>query len=452
MRRQDGQALVLVLVVMFILQIAAWAFLSRMNVEQRFAGGSTRSLAAFYLAEAGLQKVLWGLEQWPPEVPTNGEPLPHQEALGSGMFAVEALEHLPGGLISIVVRGEAAGTVRRLKALVRAGPEALAYGLYGQHTVAFDGQVRVYLLPSQARGSGRRLGHLAAGGEVRFDSRWATLNAFRGLRLSLRDRTFPDSSLLGSSADTDPDSGLVDIVLAGEAQLRSGTPHEPVTLEDLRRQIGGVGVRRVRTRTALPVPLIDAANYRAWAEANTANAAINAAAGVAGAESGFRPKAHSRYSEDEFEAILDFLRDRPKRPLHGIVFVEGDVILDEREGLTIIDGALVVNGNIEIGPGARLEVRHSDTTRALPGIIAWGEGTLQIRKEAVATIDGLILAGKDVQIDAGVLDVMGAVVTGNFLSQDGIAVIRYNSAVLATVGLRRVGKGVAELLSWQELP
>ncbi len=90
MRRQDGQALVMVVVVMMILQVIAWAFLARMNFEQRLAGGSTRSLAALYLAEAGLEKALVMLEDGTrPAAGADGGSLPYQEALGSGTFTIE---------------------------------------------------------------------------------------------------------------------------------------------------------------------------------------------------------------------------------------------------------------------------------------------------------------------------------------------------------------------------
>ncbi len=85
MRRQEGQALVMVVVVM-ILQIIAWAFLSRVNFEQRLAGGLTRSLGALYLAEAGLQKALWMLEEGVSGNSSGDWSLPHEEALGPGTF------------------------------------------------------------------------------------------------------------------------------------------------------------------------------------------------------------------------------------------------------------------------------------------------------------------------------------------------------------------------------
>lgn len=457
MRRQEGQAMLMVMVVMLILQLIAWAFLSRVNAEQRFAGGSARSLAALYLAEAGVQRALQVLEEG-----ANGDsPLPHEEALGPGTFTIEALEQLPGGgLIGIVVRGEVAGAHRRLKVLTRVGPQALAYGLYGQGSVRFDGQARTYLLPFRAGGGGCRCtGDLAAGVEVRFDSPRAALNAFRGMRLLLRDGEIADHALLGpleTAGATDRVPGLVDVVLVGKARLVSGISHRPVGLEELRRQVAELGIRRLRARAALTAPSIDVNHYRALAEANTANASINSVAGEAAASQDLRTKAHSRYSVEEFEAILDYLqdtfRDRPRPSFQGTIFVEGDVFLEEGARLTIVDGALVAAGDIVVGEGARLEVRHGQAARALPGMIAWGMATIQIEEKAVAIVDGLVLTDGDVEVHGGVLDVIGAVAAKNFFTKDGTVVVRYDSGVLATMGLRRTGKGLAELVSWQELP
>ncbi len=452
MQRQEGQALVIVLVVMLILQIAAWAFVSRMNFEQRLAGDSVRSLSAFYAADAGLQKVLWALEELGPESFSNEEgSLPHQEALASGAFVIEKLEHLPGGLTSFVVRGEVREAVRRLKALVRTGPEALAYGLYGQAIVSFDGQARTYIVPCRAEERGcRRGGDLAVGGEVRFNSPHVALNDFRGILLPLREGRIADTLLLSAARGMDSASGL-DIVLTGEAGLWSGIKQTPVGLDELRRQVRELGVRRLRVRAALQTPSVDANYYASMAEANTANDAINAAAGLMGSERGLREKTHSRYTEEEFEVILEYLKEHPA-PMRGVLFVDGDITVPEHGRLTIVDGALILNGNIEIKPRARLEVQHGQTTRMLPGVVALGGGTIQIRKEAAAVIDGLILAGKDVQVDGGILDVIGSVVTRNFLSDDGTSVIRYDPIVLATAGLRSTWRGFVELLSWQELP
>ncbi|MGQ0549185.1 MAG: pilus assembly PilX family protein [Armatimonadota bacterium] len=442
---QRGQALLMVLVVMLIIQTVVWVFLSRVTVEQRLAGGSARGLAAFYLAEAGVQKALRMLEEgadWS---------LPHEELLGAGAFTVEALESLPGGLTAIVVRGEVGGTHRRLRVVCRVGPQALAYGMFAQGIATFGGQTRTYVLPYRI-GSGRRAGDLAAGVEVRFDSPRTTLNAFRGARLSLRDGEVVDSALLDDTAAADPTRGVIDVVLAGPAQLVSGIVHKAVSLEDLKRQIPGLSIRRVRSRSPLAAPAVKLKAYKALAEANKANAAINAAAGLVAGESDLRGKKHSAYSVEEFEAILDYLRIRPRQPLQGVIYVDSDVLLEDGDRLAIADGALIVEGDLDIGERARLEVRHGQGSRALPGIVVWGEGTMQIEDNAVVIVDGLILAEWDVRVRAGVLDVIGAIAARNLFAMDGTVVVRYDSGVLATVGLKRTGRGLAEPVSWQEIP
>ncbi len=451
-QRHEGHAIVMVLVVMLVVQLTAWGFLTWVNTEQRLAGGTTRSLAAFYLAEAGLQKALWMLEEGrlTAAVP-EGRFAPREEAMGAGTFAVDEFEYLPDSLLSIVVRGDVGGARRRLKGLVRVGPQPLAYGVYARGSIVFDGSARTYVLSSRsARPGCRRAGDLATGGEIRFESPSVALNSFRGVGLPLREGIIPDRALLGSGG-RDPALGLIDVVLAGRAELRSGKSRTLVDLAELRQQVGELGIRRVRVREAIPAPSIAMDRYRGLAEANTANAPLNTAAGWASARASLRAKVHSRYSEEDFEAILAYLRDQPSRSLRGLVFVEGDVEMVEGTSLIIQDGSLVVAGDIGLKGGARLEVRHGPNTRALPGIIAGGDAIIEIAREAAMIVDGLLLAGSRVDVLGGTLDVIGAVATGSLVNKDGTIAVRYDPEVLVTVGLRRTAKGAAELVSWQEL-
>ncbi len=461
MRRRRGQALVMVVVVMMILQVIAWAFLARVNVEQRLAGGSTRSLVALYLAEAGLQKALTMLENGaPPGTGQNGDSLPYEEALGAGTFTIERLDAGADNVVVIVVRGDVAGARRRVQAVARIGPQTLAYGLYGQNIVAFDGRSRTYLVPFHTGwGRRRRVPALAAGGEIRFDSREAALNVFRGRRLPLREGEISDQMLLRASEGTGPAAGLVDLVLAGRAQLRAVLSYIPPRLEELRRRVDEVGVRQVKGRPPLEAPSLDLDHYRALAEANTANAAINAAAAAASGHPDLRTKAHSRYSAEEMVIIFDYLKrtDRPRSVLRGAVFVYGPLDLRGNDTLVITDGALIVEGDLTIGEGVRLEVRHGPAAWGMPGLVASAvetaqEGSIFIERDAMAFVDGLVLAEGNVEILGGLLDVIGAVAARDFANRDGVAVIRYDSRVVATAGFRRTNRGLAEVLSWQELP
>ncbi len=461
MRSQNGQALVMVVVVMMILQVIAWAFLTRMNVEQRLAGGSTRSLAALYLAEAGLQKALTMLEDGTrPAAGADGTSFPYEEALGSGTFAIESLEQRADGVVAIVVRGEVAGVRRRIEALVRVGPPALAYGVYGRDVVSLGGQSRTYLLPYHIGwGTHRRGGDLAAGGEIRFDSPEAALNSVRGRRLPLREGDISDETLLDLAGVGGLTSGLVDLVLTGKAQLRVGLTYLPPRLEELRQRVDELGVRQVRVRPPLAAPALDLDYYRALAEANTANAAINAAVAAATGHPDLRTQAHSRYSAEELLAILNYLSraGRMDSVLQGVVFVYGPVELRGRANLRINEGALVVKGDLTIGQGVRVEVRHGAAARGLPGLVvsavgAAQEGALVIEREATVVVDGLVLADGRTEVLGGVLDVIGAVAAKNFMNNNGLVLVRYDSGAVATAGLRRADKGLSEVLSWQELP
>ncbi len=449
MRREQGQALVMVLVVMIILQAVAWALLYRVNVEQRLAGDAARSLTALYLAEAGLQKALDALEE--------GEPpadwvLPHQEALGHGTFTIEALDRAPGGLIAIVVRGEVAGAYRRVKALVRSGPQALIFALSAQSVLSLDGQARTYVLSTRIGESRRRrVGDLAAWSEVRFEKANVTLNTFEGVRLPLREGDVADwvLSRTGNASDS---SDLVDLVLGDKGRLFSGVAHRYVTFEELRRDIPRLGVRQLNVRNPPPWPSIDEKGYRALAESNTANAEINAAVAAWGVAAGLETKAHSQYTRGEFEAIRAYLMDHPEAILRGPIYVEGPLHLLGNERLTILDGALGVSGDILLKSGARLEVQHGPNARVLPGIMTWNAGSIKIERGASAIVSGLVLADEEIVVSAGTLDVIGAIAAKSFYNRSGTVVVRYDSVVLATAGLRKTGKGVSEVMGWQESP
>lgn len=459
-RRENGQALVMVVVVMMILQVIAWAFLARMNIEQRLAGGSTRSFAALYLAEAGLQRALVMLEQGAPaDAAADGSSVPYRETLVSGAFTIETIERRADGLVAVVVSGEVAGASRRLQALVRLGPEALSYGIYARDVVSLEGQSRTYVVPHHVGWGQRRRGAaVAAGGEIRFDPQ-AELNVFRGRPLSLREGQVPDETLLSTSATDDSARGLVDLVLAGNARLRAGVTYIPPRLEDLRQYVEELGVRRVTTRAPVAMPSLDVDYYRKLAEANTANAAINAAAGAFGGYPDLRTKTHSRYSAEELLAIVDYFA-RTKLPdpvLHGVIFAYGPLELRGAARLTILDGALFVKGDLLIGEGVRLEVRHTPRARFLPGLVASAvepaqSGTIQVERGATAIVDGLVLAGGNVDVLGGVLDVTGSMAGRNIVNNSsGATMIRFDPGAGAVAGLLRSDRVFAISIGWQEL-
>jgi hypothetical protein len=196
---------------------------------------------------------------------------------------------------------------------------------------------------------------------------------------------------------------------------------------------------------------VDLARYKELAETNTANAEMNRAAATLGHQPALNTKRHSHYAEAEFVDLINYLRAEPFRHLRGVIFVDGDVLLAQEARLSIVDGALIVHGDMELTPGTKLEVRHSDTSRTLPGIVITGQRNLLL-EEAVTIVDGLIFADGDVHVLGGVLDVAGALLAQNYLARGGTAMIKYQPEMLSTLGLDRTGRGAVELLSWQVLP
>lgn len=451
MRRQEGQALLTVLVVMMVLHMFGWAYLARMNSEQHLAGTSARGIAALYLAEAGLHTALLMLEEQSTGTSPGGvRSLPYHESLGSGTFTIEEIRHLPVGLIEIIVRGESAGAHRRVRSLARIGPEALAHAAYGERVVTLGGRARTYLVPHRT-GTCRCAGGLAVGGELQLDTR-AALNSFGGFPVILRGATVSDLELPGAPTERGTHAGLADLVLSPRARLTMLSSSNPVSADDLRRLVKELGIRSVRRRAPFSAVNIDLDRLKAMAEGNKENAAINATVGTLTGESGLRAKANSRYTAEEFGAVIAFLQGRTDRALRGIVVVEGDVYLDEGITLTVLDGAVVVEGDVEVARGARLVVQHSIHARTLPGLIAWMRGTIQISAGGVAVIDGLVLADQAITLHGGALSVTGAVASRNLSNVDGTLVVLYDSRVLVVEGLRAGRRGIAEIVSWQELP
>jgi hypothetical protein len=456
---QDGQAVLMVVVVMLILQLIAGVFLARMNAEQRVAGRSARSLAALYLAEAALQRALVMLEQGPPaDAASEGLLLPYHEALGAGVLTIETIDQRPDGLIAVVVRGEVAGTIRRVQALVRLGPEALGYGIYAREAVSLEGRSRTYVL--QGRGGwGERRGRaaIATDGEMRLD-RPVALNVFSGRAVPMREGEGTDQTLRNDTGSDAP-SPLVDLIFTGEPRLRVGLTSIPPRLEDLREHVGEIAVRRITSRTPVAFPAIDMEFFRRQAETNTANAALNAAAGVFGGYPDLRAKAHSRYSAEDLVAILNYLARSDQRgaALRGVIFVYGPLELRRPGRLTIVDGALIVNGDLTIGNGVTLDVRHGPEAQRLPALIATAVeraqlGSIQIEQGGAAFLDGVVFAEGNVEVLGGVLDIVGAIAARNFVNASGLAMVRRHAAAPATLGIRAAGSGTTVVTSWRELP
>lgn len=434
--RQDGHALVSVLILFLILNMFALAFISLMNAEQRLVGGAYRSAAALYLAEAGVEKALWYLAHPAPDGSRDGSwrPVDHQEELGAGRFVIEEIKEEPAGVLAITVRGEVGGVVRRIRRVARIAPKALAYGLFSGDVV-LAGQSRTHVVPFLKKEEAcQRLGDIAVSREFWFDKDVA-LNSLDGQKVH------------------DP---LPDLVLVGEARLILGNKEWLLNdVNALRREVPGAYVGTLRNEE-VSMPSVDLETYRALARENRSNLDLNHTVGERTLDRVMSEKRDSLYTAEQFERVLAYL-DRQRREgkdlrLAGVVFVEGAVSVGR--ALLIDEGALIVRGSIRIMDRARLEVRHGPQTSHLPGVIAAGDGgMIRLGREATLNVDGLLLAGTGLEVIKASVEVRGAILAGQgILNQDGLVVVRYQPSVLRTIGLSRTAHVLLRPLTWQELP
>ncbi len=250
------------------------------------------------------------------------------------------------------------------------------------------------------------------------------------------------------------------ILLTRGGHLTVGGARLPVDVQQLRAM--GLNAQGVvlHTKTLPPLPEVAENYFQDRAAANVSNAALNASAGAYVGNADLKQKRDSLYSAEEFDQLQSYLGAISHSPrLNGIIYVKGALLVADRQYLRISDGALIVEGAVYVSPDAVLEITHSPTTRRLPGLIALKHGIVAITGRAHVRIHGLVYASKAVAVDDDArVDVVGAILTGDpslsFRNTGGQVVVRYDSAVLGTPGLRTPTGApvVAWVADWEELP
>jgi hypothetical protein len=145
--------------------------------------------------------------------------------------------------------------------------------------------------------------------------------------------------------------------------------------------------------------------------------------------------------------------------LTGPVYVRGPVVIAGGTGIRIRDGFLVTEGSLTLGPGARLDVRHSPRSRLFPGVVTIGEAApLVVQQGAVLIADGLVYAERIFDAGEGaVIDIVGALIAADpllsFRNHSATVVIRYDPAVLGTIGIRPPSgvEAVARIIAWRDV-
>ncbi len=458
--------LLAVLVILVAIGASSASFIWFMNQQQSRAGARLRSAAALAAAEAGVHRAVSILDSLAPDGSPGRtwRPAGYSEVMAAGPLEGRytlSLASQDDGSVLITSVGEIAGATRKLRARVRWASPALLAGLYGRGPIRFEGSpASVSILPYAGGIDDQPWVHIAARVGIWFATPDVLIN---NPSVVFETAPGPVDAPAGADSATRPlRLAPVRLLLARGAELMLGGEHgfQPVDIQQLQvtgRSVDGV-VLRVESLPRLPE--VDTAYYQVLAAGNASNAALNEAAGQYLGDLDLAHKRDSLYSPREFEELRTYLQtgERPSR-LQGIVYVTGSALLPDGQRVQIVDGALVAEGMVYLGQGARLEITHSAATRTLPGIITLNRAALGVSRYAQLRVHGMVYAGGAIDVAEGArLDIVGALLGGDdLLSMRSVAasiVIRYDPAVISTPGLQVEDDAppMAWVASWEELP
>ncbi len=482
MRRESGVALLIVLIILFMVTSSSASFIWFMNQQQTRAGARFHSHAALAAAEAGVHRALSILEGMSPDGQAPGRtwrPVGYTESLpggsSAGRFTVSVADD-PDGAIVITSTGEALGATRHVRAHIYLASPCLLAALCGAGAVYLERPPAAMIILPYGGGIGDRPWiHIATGRGIIFAGSDVSINDPSAIFRAGPGPVDAPESASNPTAVRAP--GPVRLLLGKDAGLMVGPDRVRVDIQQLRAM--GVYAEGVILRTeAMPsLPDVDRQYYQSLAGRNTVNAELNKAAGEYIGDTDLARKRNSLYARTEFERVQRYLRmQRSAGPLRGVIYVMGGgVSLYDGQHLQIVDGTLVGEGSIYLGPATSLEVTHSPATRTLPGLIALevthptptrtlsglialDRGALVVTRDSTLRVHGLVSVAGMVNVGpGGRADIVGAVLARHpnfsFQSLGASTVIRYDPAILGTPGLRVDAKApvVAWIAAWEEL-
>ncbi|MDQ7848999.1 MAG: hypothetical protein QN152_05560 [Armatimonadota bacterium] len=519
---EEGMAVIPVLVVVLVVSAIGLGLVGVMNTDITHATIQGVVSRSFYVAQAGLQEAIVRLKG-DPNYRTPGYPaaIPPEDFAG-GQFWIWVEDHAED-VVQITSRGRATTAGRTATAEVRAtalvGPP-VTFGLFGVSTVEAQGaNSRTYLAPWRPSGPGVPRGaNMGSFQDINFQDSGSRLNALSETSvetLTLRDGTFNDWELFGFESrpvyspdpSVDPAPWILgvfgDIVKAQPERdpwphsctpltyyacltVRSGsTDIATVTQLRVEENVRHVYVNRIRRRI-LPAAGLDSEPLLQEARRNTANAAVNRAAGITTPDDAV-------YTAEEFHCLQAYLSSTGGQ-IRGTVYVSGDVqvggsVRATCEGrtrnlslgsqLTILDGTLAIEGNLVLDQNASLAIPH-DIFGTNFGTAPADEARAAAAREKVAlalfrrgsstgrfvmlggsqskfTADGLVYTSDGMEVGPqAMVDLIGVMYhnTANhtrpsFLNNNGTTVIRYDPLAASRLS-SGAGIGVT-VLSWQQL-
>ena len=517
-RREEGMTVVPVLVVVIIISAIGFGLVGVMNTDITHATVQGAVSRSYFVAQAGLQNALVCLKG---ANPTGCRTLAYPAAVSpvafdNGQFWVWVEDYggTDSGYWQVTSRGRATSAGRTAVSEVRVIGGPLNFGLFGVSTVAAQGaNSRTYLAPWRTVAPGvPRAPNMGSFLDINFQDTGTRLNAVSETsvdKVTLRDGTFDDWELYGFPArpsynPNDPEPWILtvfgDIIKAQPEtnpwlhSCKPSTMYACLTVQNSSTDIQTVDylrgtenmrhvyVNNVRARV-LPQASLDPVPLFNEAAANSANAAVNLAAGVSNPTN--CPAANPScavYTADEFTCLLVYIDNNPTQSLAGTNYVRGDAQVGGNarcgggpprplaSALVIRDGTLVVEGDLTMTNNTTLTIRHDNIWSANPALsiparqmvaLAFfpngaspGRFIMQGGAQQKFVADGLIYTSDGMEVgQQALVDVIGAMYhnTANntrpsFNNNNGTTVLRFDP--LATRRLRSFG---IEILSWQQL-
>lgn len=348
-RSEHGMAMIALLAMILVITVIGVAMVGYVNSDITLAGIQGDVSRAHYVADGGLRAAAEQLSTVP-AFRGNGNGTITVEP-GTGTFAYTVTDPPWSGPDAGIVQIESAGTygryTRRVFALVQFG--ATAYGIFGYNGVLIEGAggapARTYLAPYARSGPGPDIGSFK---EINIKDTGVRVNYLIGYNLTLQDGNWFDYSLFGfgSLPAYDSNSPTIPAVLEGrfgqivqagfvgssdfaDLTVRNSSANKcpdsifSCEMDVLRGPVpkGGENMTNLFmseiTKRLDNVSTVSREGIRAEAEANTANAQINANLGYGAAGAVYTP--------EQFECVMWYLARNPNEGIKGQIYVTGTV-------------------------------------------------------------------------------------------------------------------------------
>ena len=449
-RKEKGVVLIITLFVMVILLVYGLVMLNSTADEAGLNSYQIRSTKALFIAEAGLDEMFNLIRNDPVSLISggfSGTYSPNDFADGNYQVIVSAVtvtSNPPGTEYKVTVTstGQMVNVSRELKSdvIVTRLPSLLDYSVFafanfwvrGATGKTFYPPLDPSLPPNDPSGLGKG-GDVGSNKIIDFQDAGIQFNNMQDVALYL--------SLFG---DNDP-ARLGNIMPAGSSAnsfVQTNKTSPVNTAEVLHSDCGKTYANKIaRLPVAIPKPVIN------FTPLNNANDGDTFTYNYEGTDYDVVMRVHNGN-----QTINGNIVWAPE----AIHIVKGDLTIKKNSSLTIVDGSLVVQGNLTINNGGQLIITHNtpgkEYRRVLPGVLIYtpdlsapkgqavgGTKYIDAGTQAKFTVQGLIYSENYFTAEPqSEVDVTGSIVAGgetgnSFTNWNAQVVIRYDPIVKQTI-------------------